>query len=94
MEFYYLLTRDIKDKETLGDYNKIMKSFKQKFSCENFDNFVLDTIKRFFASLAIYETKCYKYFRFKSCDGVKRSILSNTTLNNYKSNKVRKKRFI
>ena len=88
---YYIITRDIKDKETLGDYNKIMKSLNKSFLVKNFDNFVLDTIKRFFASLAIYETKCYKYFRFKSCDGVKRSILSNTTLNNYKSNKVRKK---
>ena len=88
---YYLPTRDIRDKETLGDYNKIIKSLNKSYLVKKFDSFVLDAIKRFFANLAIYETRCYKYFRFKSCDGVKRFILSNTTLNNYKSNKVRKK---
>lgn len=88
---YYFPTRNIKDKETLGDYNKIVKSLNKNYLIKKFDRFVFGTIKSFFANLSIYERKCYKYFRFKSCDGVKRHILTSGILNNYKSNKITKK---
>ena len=88
---YYVPTRNIRDKQTLGDYDKIVSSLNKSYLVRKFDKFVFEMIKRFFSSLSMYEAKCYKYFRFKSCDGVKRYILDTRVLNNYKSNKVSRK---